>query len=82
MNNSRLAFSLILVAGMSLIACDKKSESDLSVPSARVESGRSEDQFGEKFGKAFRADPNSEPANVQESDVPPVSLTAEPLAVD
>lgn len=43
---------------------------------------RQEDRFGEGFGKAFRADPNSEPANVSEADVKPVSRTAEPLDVE
>ncbi len=41
-----------------------------------------EDQFGKGFGKAFRASPNSEPANLVEGDVIPVSNTAEPVEIN
>lgn len=83
MKGFRLSTSLILVAGMSLTACGEKSDEDLPVPAARSsESGRVEDQFGKGFGKAYRADPMSEPANVTQNDVIPVSRTAEPIVVD
>jgi len=74
---------MFLVAGMSLTACSKKSERDILVPESTVaSSGRVEDQFGKGFGEAFRADPNSVPANVSDADVQPVSLTAQPVAID
>ena len=77
-----LLLGLGLFAILSLIACGKKSETDLAFPESRVESGPVEDQFGEGFGKAYRADPNSEPANVTDNEMVPVSLTAEPVVID
>ena len=77
-----LVFGLGLLAVLSLTTCGKKSESDLAFPESRVESGPVEDQFGKGFGKAYRADPNSEPANVTDNDMVPVSLTAEPVVID
>lgn len=73
---------LILAAGVSVSACGKNEGRDTVAPESRAESGRVEDQFGKGFGEAFRADPNSEPANVSEDDVKPVSLTAEPVTTD
>ncbi len=73
---------LIVAAGASLSACGKNGGRDTLAPDSQVESGRVEDQFGKGFGEAFRADPNSEPANVSEDDVKPVSLTAEPVTTD
>lgn len=78
----RLAFGLIMAAA-SLSACGRKSDSDaaFSVPLSST-SARPEDQFGKEFGKAFRADSNSEPAKVAESDMRPVSLTTEPVQIE
>lgn len=68
---------------MSLGACSKSKErDDILVPDFPVMSGRVEDQFGKKFGEAFRADPNSEPAAVSDKDVPSISLTTEPVQID
>ena len=74
---------LILTAGASLTACQKKAVGDaagFSVSGAGAV--RTEDKFGKGFGNAFRAPPNSEPANVSDKDVVPVSRTAEPIQVD
>ncbi|MBA3525711.1 MAG: hypothetical protein H0T82_02160 [Sphingomonas sp.] len=69
----------LVIAGASLSSCNKNSDSDALVLDARAdESGRAEDKFGKGFGEAFRADPNSEPANVSANDVNPVSFTTEP----
>jgi len=67
---------------MSLSACTEQAEGDIVAQSSRTESKRMEDQFGEGFGKAHRADPNSEPVNVSEIELPPVSYTNEPIAID
>lgn len=76
-------FGLILLAGASLTSCNKQDASDAPVPNqAELTVRSSEDQFGEGFGNAFRADPNSEPSNVMEGDVVPVSQTAEPVQID
>lgn len=73
---------LILIAGGSLSACNKKSGNEpLTVEPGR-DSGAIDSKFGKGFGTAFNADPNSEPRNVQDSDVAPVSLTTEPVAID
>ena len=79
----KLLFGLMLLAGASLTACDKQDASDASAPNQAASTARSaEDQFGEGFGNAFRADPTSEPSNVTEGDVVPVSQTAEPVQID
>ncbi len=77
-----LSLGFAIVAGMSLTACGKTSEDDIPVPVSQSNNGRVEDQFGKGFGKAFRADKNSEPANVSENDMKPVSLTEEPIEID
>lgn len=76
---SRLTILVGLIfAGASLSSCNKNSDSDALVLDARADTGRVEDKFGKGFGEAFRADPNSEPANVSANDVNPVSFTTEP----
>lgn len=40
-----------------------------------------EDKFGTMFGIDFRATADSEPANVSDSDIVPVSLTTEPITI-
>ncbi len=73
---------LFLIAGGSLSACNKKSGSEpLTIEPGR-ESSEIDGKFGKEFGTAFNADPNSEPRNVQDGDLAPVSLTAEPVAID
>ena len=73
---------LVLIAGGSLSACNKKSESDpLRIEPGR-DSGSTDSKFGKEFGSAFNADPNSEPRNVQDGDLAPESLTTEPVAID
>lgn len=74
---------LIVAAGASLSACHKANESDASASSGSGTPGdHPEDRFGKGFGEKFRADPNSEPANVNDNDVKPVDPTAEPEPVD
>lgn len=73
---------LILTAGGSLTACQKKAESDAAGFGASGFEARTEDRFGKNFGNASRASPNSEPANVEDGDVIPVSNTAEPEQID
>ena len=79
----KLIFGLTLVVGMSLTACSSKSGDDILAkdPFSAASAG-GEDRFGKGFGKAYRAKPNSEPANVIESDVIPVSLTSEPEQIE
>ena len=78
-----LLFCLIVAAGASLSACHKTNESAASAASGSESYGdHPEDRFGKGFGEKFRADPNSEPTNVNDNDVKPVDPTAEPEPVD
>ncbi len=78
-----LVAGLILAAGASLTACQKKAESDAAGFGAfGSQATRTEDKFGKGFGKAFRAPANSEPAKVSDNDVIAVSLTAEPEQIE
>lgn len=78
-------YSLLLgmtVLTVFLSACGSRGEEEqLSEVPSSTSSGRQEDRFGSEFGKAFRADPNSEPAKVNANDMKPVSATEEPLEV-
>lgn len=73
---------LILIAGGALSACEKKSGREPLTVEPGLDSGKIDSKFGKGFGSAFNADPNSEPRNVQDGDVPPVSLTTEPAVID
>ena len=79
---ARLLAGLALVAGVSLSACGQKRDGDPLVLDAKSDAGRVEDRFGDGFGEAFRAEPNTEPRNVVDSDVKPVSLTTEPVPIN
>ncbi len=82
-NKARVSLGLAILAGMSLTACGKKeSESDIFATGSLTSSGQAEDQIGTEFGKAHRADPNSEPVKVDANSVPPVDYTSEPLPTD
>ena len=74
--------SLVLIFGGSLTACNKKSEREPLLIGQGRGLEANDDKFGKGFGSAANADPNSEPRNVEEGDLAPVSLTAEPVAVD
>lgn len=74
---------LILTAGASLTACQKKVESDAAGFGVSADQAtRAEDRFGTTFGKASRAPASSEPAPVEDGDLIPVSNTAEPEQID
>lgn len=68
----------------SFSSCSDKSESDAFADSNLAGSvgERSDEGFGKGFEEMSRADPNSEPANVSENDLAPVSLTTEPAPLD
>lgn len=79
----RLAFGLILLASAPLSACGKQADRGADrFETLDVAAKQSEDQFGLRFGEAYRADPNSEPKSVAEGDVVPVSMVAEPVQLD
>lgn len=76
------AIGLVLIAGGSLSACDKKSGNEPLTIEPRRDLDTTDKKFGKAFGSAFNADPNSEPRNVHEGDLAPVSPTTEPVAID
>ena len=81
--NRSLLVGMIVSTGLSLSACSQERESDaFSNDPLAGNSTAKGDQFGKGFGKAFRADPHSEPINVSREDVIPVSNTAEPVEFD
>ena len=83
MNSGRRLVGLLLIAGVPLSACGKQADSGSGdFETFDVAAKRSEDQFGQGFGEAYRADPNSEPRPVAEGDVVPVSMVAEPVQLD
>ncbi|MBV9529222.1 hypothetical protein [Sphingomonas sp.] len=72
---------MIIVAGVSLAACNKASDRDTPAALNLESPSHQEDQFGKGFGRDFRADPMSTPADVNDDDVAPVSDTAKPVAI-
>lgn len=78
----RPSIGLFLILGATLSACGQKSDDDPLILNATAETGRVEEKFGEGFGEAFRADPNSEPREVTDSDVAPLSTTTEPVPIN
>jgi hypothetical protein len=74
---------MLCIAGASLSSCSDKSESGAFADSNLAASvGRSEEGFGQRFEELRRADPHSEPANVTENELGPVSYTDEPEPID
>lgn len=77
----RLLFGLVVVAGVSLSSCSKAKERDAPAALNLDSASHQEDQFGKGFGRDFRADPMSKPADVENSDVAPVSDTDQPVPI-
>jgi hypothetical protein len=71
-----------MLLGALLSACQQESQTDLAVGNVSTSEPQPEDRFGKGFGQAYRADRNSEPKNVVDGDVVPVSRTAEPIPID
>lgn len=74
-------FILVAALGAVLAGCGSKANDDDQPPPVVV-TPRQEDQFGTNFGAAFRRDPNSDPVNVADSDVVPLSLTNEAVVIN
>lgn len=83
MIRGKLVIGLLMIAGVSLSSCNRRSESDApAMANFGSDTGRPEDRFGKGFGEKFRADPNSQPKPVEKSDMPPVSMTTDPLPIE
>lgn len=77
------SIGLTMLVWASLSSCSKQDDSGAQPPLVTgTEMARSDQGFGRKFDERLRADPNSEPAPVKEGDLPPVSLTTEPVRID
>jgi hypothetical protein len=74
-------FILVAALGATLAACGSKADNGDQPPPVVV-TPRQEDQFGANFGAAFRRDPNSDPVNVADTDIVPLSLTNEAVAIN
>lgn len=78
----RLVLGLFLLPASLLAGCGQTDNGEAAAdPFANMsdEGGRG---FGETFERASRANSNSEPIDVGENDLPPVSATTEPVPVD
>ena len=76
-----LQASALTLLAIGVAACGGGNSSRTPTP-GQTSSARQEDQFGIAFGNDFRADPNSEPAQVADGDIIAVSLTTEPVAIN
>jgi hypothetical protein len=76
-----LQASAVTVLATGLAACGNGNSTPTPTP-GQTAAARQEDQFGIAFGNDFRADPNSEPAQVADGDVVAVSLTTEPVTIN
>lgn len=73
---------LLLLAGVSLSGCGRENDIDRYGQLApSVNKDAADGQFSSRFNQSLRADPNSEPMNIAEGDLPPVDLTKEPVDV-
>lgn len=79
---SLIRVSLAAGLGLAVSACGGgTSSSSMTAPTA-VATTAQEAKFGTKFASDYDAVANSEPANVSDGDIVPVSLTTEPIAVN
>lgn len=78
-----LQASAVSMLATGLAACGGGNGSNTPTPMpGQTGAARQEDQFGIAFGNDFRADPNSEPAQVADGDIVAVSLTTEPVTIN
>ena len=82
-SKSQLLVRALLAGGLAILvsACGNHSSGSSQTTPPVVTTTAQEDKFGSAFGTDFRASNNSEPANVSDGDVVPVSLTTEPLNI-
>lgn len=76
-----LEVGLTIGCAVLLSACGGEASTRQPVTPPKVVTTAQEDKFGTAFGQDFRADPNSEPAAVSDTDIVPVSATDEPIDI-
>lgn len=78
-----ILFGLALLAGFSLAGCGRKVDSDrYGELSSSFNSSATGGRFGGVVEQSMAADPNSEPMNIADDELPPVDPTKEPLEVN
>jgi hypothetical protein len=71
-----------VAAAIALGACDDYGDDGYtSPPPPPPPPARLEDQFGARFGTAFRANANAEPIDPMAGDIIALSLTTDPIAI-
>ncbi len=76
------AAGAVVASSLILSACGSTNlPTPTPTPSATA-AAKQEDQFGLAFGTDFRADPNTEPAAVNDGDLIAISLVTEPVAIN
>ena len=75
---------LSLAAGLAFAvsACGKSNSTPTATTTPVVATAPQEAQFGSVFATDYRAAANSEPANVSDTDITPISPMAEPANVN
>lgn len=73
--------ALGVLLGLGIAACGGRNDPPPPPDGGVVVIPRQEDQFGVRFGAAFRADNNSEPFSPADGDISAVSFTAEPIEI-
>ena len=82
MLNNILRGGVLLAVGLSVAACGPKRDNPTAInPPGAVVVVQQEDQFGTRFGTAFRADNNSEPYSPVDGDIVAISFTTEPIEI-
>lgn len=75
----RIVAAAMLVGG--LAACGNNNTPSSITQPPPMPAAKLEDQFGAGFGVAYRADPNTDPKDPMASDIIPLSLTTDPVAI-
>ena len=78
--NVALRGGLVAALGLTIAACGSSSAPKPPEPGGGI-TVRQEDQFGIKFGTAFRADNNSEPDSPADDEIVPIFPTTEPVEI-
>ena len=81
MLNNIFRGGVLLAVGLSVAACDPKRDIPVNNAPGPVVVVQQEDQFGTRFGTAFRADNNSEPYSPADGDIVAISFTTEPIEI-
>ena len=74
--------SIAVASSLALSACGSNNVPTPTPTPTPTSVAKQEDQFGMTFGNLYRADPNSEPASVNDGDVIAVTLLLDPVNIN